>query len=174
MLFILSLTLVSPPETTTVCMKSQGPWKPRGSVLCSHKEVFMKNKFSSLFEMYKPHNNKTTRGKQKTKYSNGSKYFYDNPIIRLPLAVSFSLSFSSLQHKFISGSRSWGRSVFKHNLSTTWPLPKTAVALHPLITCIKTDNPGWVPFSPLKQPLLSSPWPFMVEACDEHICTSCS
>lgn len=51
--------------------------------------------------MYKPHNNKTTRGKQKTKYSKGSKYFYDNPVITLQLAVNFFLSFSSLQHKFI-------------------------------------------------------------------------
>ena len=51
--------------------------------------------------MSKPQNNKTTKGKQKTKYNKKSEYFCYNTIKRWLLAANFFLSFSSLQHKLL-------------------------------------------------------------------------
>lgn len=90
---IFSLPLSLPPETTK-CIKSQGPQKPRGSLLVLSRRNLYEEQIKFTFW-----NGQTTQqpnqGKQKTKYSNSSKYFCYNTIIGLLLAINVSLSFSS-------------------------------------------------------------------------------
>lgn len=162
---IFSLPLSLPPETTK-CIKSQRPQKPRGSLLVLSRRNLYEEQIKFTFW-----NGQTTQqpnqGKQKTKYSNSSKYFCYNTITGLLLAINVSLSFSS-PAQIYSESRSGGCPVFKQHLSATWALPKSTPAPHPLSTRIKQTTRAGSSSSPPKQPLLNDPRPFIVKACDER------